>query len=243
MFVVAFRGEALMRSGTLSALGLIATALPAFAVGPASRIISVPLDARQLSLHNVNAENIEFRKRKALKLGLTPEAEAADIDATFAVLPAQPMNNFVVEADVAGMPTTEGTAARGFVGIAFRIAENRDSFEAIYLRPTNGRADDQVRRNRSIQYISHPDYPWHRLRAEAPGQFETYVDLDPGKWTHMKIEVNGKRASLFVDGSKQPNLIVSDLKLGEQAGRLGLWVGPGSIALFSNVRITPILHN
>ena len=66
-----------MRSGTLSALGLIATALPAFAVGPASRIISVPLDARQLSLHNVNAENIEFRKRKALKLGLTPEAEAA----------------------------------------------------------------------------------------------------------------------------------------------------------------------
>jgi hypothetical protein len=44
------------------------------------------------------------------------------------------------------------------------------------LRPTNGRADDQVRRNHSTQYISYPDFPWYRLREETPGMYESYSD-------------------------------------------------------------------
>lgn len=56
----------------------------------------------------------------------------------------------------------------------------------------------------------------------------------------MKIVVEGARASLFVNGAKQPNLIVSNLKLGERSGRVGLWVEPGSIAHFSHVVIKPI---
>lgn len=198
------------------------------------------IDASRLTLNNVSAENIEYQNRRALKLIVSPEAEAADTDATFAMLPDPPTSNFVIEADVAGIPVSAETDARGFVGIAFRITEDRSSFEAIYLRPTNGRADDQVRRNRAIQYISHPDYPWHRLRTESPGQFESYVDLEPGRWTRMKIVVDGARARLFVNGAKQPNLIVNNLKLGERSGRVGLWVGPGSIAHFSNVVIKSI---
>lgn len=198
------------------------------------------IDASRLTLNNVGAANMKYQGRGALRLIVSPEAETADIDATFAMLPDPPIRDFVIEADVAGMPVSAETDARGFVGIAFRIAENRNSFEAIYLRPTNGRAEDQVRRNRAIQYISHPDYPWHRLRTEAPGRFESYVDLEPGRWTRMKIVVDGARARLFVNGAKQPNLIVNNLKLGERSGRVGLWVGPGSIAHFSNVVIKPI---
>ena len=42
--------------------------------------------------------------------------------------------------------------ARGFIGVAFRINDSNSTFECIYVRPVNGRVDDQVRRNHSIQY-------------------------------------------------------------------------------------------
>ena len=88
------------------------------------------------------------------------------------------------------------------------------TYDAFYLRPTNGRADDQVRRNHSAQYISHPDLPWFRLRKETPEKYEAYVDLVPGDWTKIRIEVRGATARLFVHGQAQPTLIVNDVKSG-----------------------------
>ncbi len=54
--------------------------------------------------------------------------------------------------------------ARGFIGVAFRINDNNTKFEGIYIRPTNGRVEDQVRRNHCVQYYSYPDYKFDRLR-------------------------------------------------------------------------------
>lgn len=82
--------------------------------------------------------------------------------------------NGIIELEVAGRPSAEASGqARGFIGIAFRVDQENEKLECIYLRPTNGRADDQVRRNHSVQYVSHPDYPWHRLRKESPGKYES----------------------------------------------------------------------
>ena len=69
--------------------------------------------------------------------------------------------------------------------------------------------------------------------------YESYADLVPGEWTPVRIEVNGNKARLFVNGTAQPALIVNDLKLGASAsGPVGLWIGPGTVAHFANVRIT-----
>lgn len=68
-------------------------------------------------------------------------------------------------------------SARGFIGVAFRIEDTNSKFECIYIRPTNGRAEDQIRRNHSIQYFSYPDYKFQRLRKEAPEQYESYADM------------------------------------------------------------------
>jgi hypothetical protein len=141
----------------------------------------------------------------------------------------------VIEAEIAGVPrpgANEG--ARGFVGIAFRV-QMSDTFEAFYIRPTNGRADDQLRRNHSTQYISEPEWPWHRLRKEHPGVYESYTDLEPGVWTRVKIVVTGTKAQLYVNGAGQPCLIVNDLKHGESSGAVALWIGSGTEAYFSNV--------
>ena len=100
------------------------------------------------------------------------------------------------------------------VGIAFRVKEDLQTYDAFYLRPTNGRAEDQERRNHSVQYISHPDWPWFRLRKETPGKYESYVDLVPGQWTKIRIEVRGEQARLYVHDNEQPTLIVKDVKSG-----------------------------
>jgi hypothetical protein len=108
-------------------------------------------------------------------------------------------------------------------------------FECFYLRPTNGRANDQLRRNHSTQYISHPDFPWYRLREETPGVYESYTDLVPGAWTPIRIVVSGIQAQLYVNGAEQPCLVVNDLKLGETQGQIALWIGAGTEAYFSTV--------
>jgi len=140
--------------------------------------------------------------------------------------------------DRAGQPAAgSSAAARGFIGIAFRL-QSDGSYEYIYLRPTNGRADDQVRRNHSTQYSSYPTFGFGESRKEAPEKYESYVDLQPGVWTKYKIEVTGRSAKLYVNGAEQPCLIVNDMKLDAKDGGVALWIGPGTEGYFSNLKIT-----
>jgi hypothetical protein len=141
----------------------------------------------------------------------------------------------IAVAPAPGAPET----ARGFVGVAFRL-QNDGLSEQFYLRPTNGRADDQERRNQAAQYSSHPDWPWFRLRKETPSRYEAYVDLVAGVWTKVRIEVRRAHARLYVHGQEQPTLIVNDLKMGDQArGAIALTPGVHCVAHFRNLTITP----
>ncbi|MBK5097758.1 MAG: hypothetical protein JJE01_08245 [Gemmatimonadetes bacterium] len=124
---------------------------------------------------------------------------------------------------------------RGFVGVAFRVdPEDPSRYECFYLHPTNARADVQLRRNHTTQCVSHPDYPWYRLREESPGVYESYVDLVPGAWTKVRIEVSGVQAQLYVNGAEEPTLIVNDLKRGNVSGQAGLWLHSSTLAHFRN---------
>lgn len=146
--------------------------------------------------------------------------------------------NGTIEVDLAGQPAAgAGGGARGFIGIAFRL-QSDGSYEYIYLRPTNGRADDQVRRHHSTQYSAYPDFDFARARQEAPEKYESYVDLEPGVWTKYKIEIEGRRARLYVHGAEQPSLIVTDMKHEPRAGGVALWVGPGTEGYFANLTVT-----
>ena len=128
---------------------------------------------------------------------------------------------------------------RGFIGLAFRINDDLSKFECIYIRPTNGRSDDQIRRNHSTQYFSYPDYKFSRLRKETPEMYESYVDMGLNEWIKMKIEVKGSQAKLFLNDQKQPCLVVNDLKRGADAsGALGLFVDVGTEGYFRALKIT-----
>ena len=129
--------------------------------------------------------------------------------------------------------------ARGFIGIAFHIDDSNSKFESIYLRPANARADDQVRRNHSIQYFAYPDYKFDRLRKESPERYESYTDMDLNEWITMRIEIKGQEARLYINNRQHPSLIVRDLKLGTNArGAIGLWVDIGTEGYFTDLRIS-----
>ena len=190
-----------------------------------------------LRLHKVVVETTTYKGRKALRV---TEAEAFKNDGPdkLVVIKQFDFQNGVIEVDVAGMPLPGANpGARGFIGVAFHVNTDVSEYECIYLRPTNGRANDQVRRNHASQYVSFPDYSWRTLRESVPSKYEAYVDLVPGEWTKMKVEVSGTTARLYVHGSDQPTLIANDLKLGDVKGAIALRIGPGTEGYFSNLRV------
>lgn len=235
---------------TRSTLFVLATAvtllLPRGASAQAKRY---PLESTDgLRLHNVAAEPATLQGTKGLRVTMSEEAlrrfqsmtaeEQARLE-QLASIDGLDFANGVIEAEIAGAPAPGAfEGARGFVGVAFRLQNDMRTYDAFYLRPTNGRADDQERRNHAVQYISHPDWPWSRLRKETPSKYESYVDLMPGVWTKVKIEVRGDRARLYVHGQEQPALIVNDVKSGAHAkGAVALWVGLGTVAHFRNLTV------
>jgi len=189
------------------------------------------------NLLSVNVSNSEETYLGKESLKVIDNAENTEMK--FVKLNNLDFKDGIIEIEVAGKPMLNSLKqARGFVGIAFRINDDNSKFECIYLRPTNGRAQDQIRRNHSVQYISFPDYPWYKLRKGFPGKYESYVDLQPEKWIKVKIEIKGTVARLYINNCKQPSLIINDLKHGlDNSGKIGLWVGPGSEAHFANLLV------
>ena len=195
-------------------------------------VSSIALD--RLELHNVKAEAVNYEGKAAVRVNALPNAANG---ASYAILKGSHFHNGTIELELAGKPAASaGAGARGFIGIAFRVQGNK--YEYIYLRPTNGRADDQIRRNHSTQYGAQPDFDFDRLRKESPEKYESYVDLEPGVWTKYRIVIEGTKARLFVHGAAQPCLIVNDMKLGDSEGAVALWVEPGTEGYFSNLKIS-----
>jgi hypothetical protein len=203
-----------------------------------------------LRLHNVSAEPVVLEGKKGIRVTLsdeaarrlasTPGGQQAPLE-QLASIEGLEFGNGIIEAEIAGAPAPKAPeGARGFVGIAFRLQSDMRTYDAFYLRPTNGRAEDQERRNHAVQYISHPDWPWARLRKETPSKYESYVDLRPGVWTRIKIEVRGDKARLYVHDLEQPTLIVNDVKSGANAkGAVALWLDSGTVAHFRNLSVQP----
>jgi hypothetical protein len=247
--------EPFVHSGSRAVRGpaFVALALSILAQGTAvGQSKTFPLKSPTgLRLNNVAAEPAVLAGKEGLRLTVSEEyarrfqampsgeqTKEQIRSGQYAVIEGLEFANGVIEVELAGAPAQGASSgARGFVGIAFRLHDG--AYDAFYLRPTNGRAEDQERRNHSVQYISHPDWPWFRNRKETPEKYESYVDLEPGVWTKLRIEVRGEQARLFVHGQQQPTLIVRDLKTGAQGkGSIGLWIDQGTVAHFRNLSVS-----
>jgi hypothetical protein len=136
-----------------------------------------------------------------------------------------------LEVDVRGRDVFQ----QSFLGLAFHGRDDK-TYEAVYLRPFNFRAEDPVRKQHAVQYISLPDFDWARLRKEFPEEFENPVDasLVPTDWVKLRLVVRDRDVQVYAGQVKTPTLEVR--KLGQlQGGMVGLW-GDGD---FANLVITP----
>src|SRR5580700_1922893 len=110
---------------------------------PLFALLAVPLAAQsadQLAGKNVSITQTNYKGRNAVQVIAKPEAANAT---SYALVKDGSFRDGVIEVDLAGQPSADAfAAARGFIGIAFRV-QGDGRYEYIYLRPTNGRADDQ----------------------------------------------------------------------------------------------------
>ncbi len=198
----------------------------------------VKLEASNLVANKVYMSLERFQDKEVVKVIKDSTVKEAD-EPTFVRIKDIDFKDGIIEVNVLSRLLPNASPSdRGFIGIAFRINENNSKFECIYIRPTNGRAQEQVRRNHSIQYFSFPDFKFPRLRKETPEMYESYADMGLNEWIKIQIVVNGKQAKLFLNDSKQPSLIVNDLKHGEvSAGALGLFVDVGTEGYFRDLKI------
>jgi len=225
-----------MKKITTTALGL------SFALScllTSARAQDITLKPALLTPFQVSVVATDYKGKSAIALEMP---KMAMNEKTLAVLKDMDFHNGTIEATISGQPQANaGEGARGFVGIAFRVAADTSKMELFYIRPTNGRANDQVRRNHSTQYVSMPGFPWEKLRKETPEKYEAYADMVPAEWTKVKIEVKDDTAKFYINGASQPALIVNDLKQGKDLrGSVGLWIGPGSLGHFTDLKVTKL---
>ncbi|MTD40063.1 hypothetical protein GIX45_15890 [Erwinia sp. CPCC 100877] len=131
--------------------------------------------------------------------------------------------------------------ARGFIGIAFRISEDDTSFESFYVRPTNGRIDDSVRKNRGVQYFSYPKYTFDFFRNLGISDFEGPADIGLNEWITLKAVILDATGTFYVNDMERPVLIVENMKLGgDKRGSVGLFVDIGTEGYFKDLKIEKI---
>jgi len=177
--------------------------------------LSVPADSPRWELQG-QAKATEYLGRKCLYL-----------DGAAAALKDFEMRDGVVDVDVAT------PASRGFFGIQFRIAADGGNGEWVYLRQHKSGYPD------AMQYtpVLNTGLNWQIF--SGPG-FTGAVDIPKDVWFHLRLEVTGAQAKLYVKDMDEPALVMSDLKSGVQKGQVALAVLTGA-TYFSNfeVRTTP----
>lgn len=204
---------------------------------PIAAAADVNLEANRIVAIGVTATITNLAGKKAVMVVKDPRVKEFD-EPTFARIKNLQFTNGLIKVKVfSRLRTNAPPFARGFIGIAFRIDDANTKFESIYLRPANARAEDQLRRNHSIQYFSFPDFKFDRLRKESPGHYESYADMELEKWITMRIEVNGTKAKLFLNQNEQPSLVVNDLKHGIASGGIGFWVDEGTEGFFADLQV------
>ena len=186
------------------------------------------IEPKDVQVFNRRVSSLSDGTRKGLRLSESPGDGVA-------YLRGIELGNGTIEFDLKG----KDVQGQSFVGVAFHGVDS-STYDAIYFRPFNFKAEDPARRSHAVQYISHPTYTWQKLRAERPGIFEQPVNPapDPNAWFHVRVVVASPKVSVFVGDAKEPCLVVTRLS-DRTNGLVGLWVGNNSGGDFANLNIVP----
>ncbi len=176
-----------------------------------AQTLSVPPDSPRWELEG-KASVAEYQGRKCLLL-----------DGGAASLEDFELRDGVIDVDVST------PAARGFFGIQFRIAKDGADAEWVYLRQHKSNLPD------ALQYTPVLGTGLNWQIYNGPG-FTGPVDIPKDMWFHLRLEVTGAQAKLYVKDMDRPALVMNDLKSGVQKGEVALAVLTGA-TYFANFEI------
>ncbi len=139
----------------------------------------------------------------------------------------------IIEIELKG----ENLPGRSFIGLAFNI-QNDSTYEAIYFRPFNFQADEQIKREHSVQYISHPKNTWRYLRTNFEGQYEAEYTRKPSpdEWFSISISIDSENVTVYDEESNTELLRVVRLEK-QMSDRIGLWTGNNSKGEFRKLMV------
>ena len=137
-----------------------------------------------------------------------------------------------IEIDLRGRDVLQ----KSFIGIVFHAIDT-SAYDIVYFRPFNFLSNDPVRRIHAVQYATHPEFPWYRLREEKNGMYEKAVTPAPSPkdWFHARIVVKGKDINVYVNNSPTPSLTVQKLNT-RSSGKIGI-SNEGESGEFANLVI------
>jgi len=207
---------------------LIMIALHCFLFGQQKQMIELAALYREAKLESANRE-IEIVPSGSGDYLKIIENKKEGI----AWLPVEDFKDGTIEIEMRGKDVFQ----RSFIGIAFHGAGDND-YDAVYCRPFNFFASEPVRRIHAVQYVSHPDFTWERLREERNAVFEKEIinPPDPNDWFVMKLVIDGKTVKAYINNESHPSLTVE--KLNDQtSGKIGLFTADSSGGDFKAIKI------
>jgi hypothetical protein len=204
--------------------------------------IQITLNSSNVSAYNTKVKDTVFLGQSALRVSFTDDYElnVGTQANAYAEIPVS-FHNGIIEFDIAlELNQYANEFTRGFGGVLFR-KQNIDMYECIYLRGTNGSLNNppptDPRLTRAIQYISAPQYDFQVLRDNYPGVYEKGAKITINRWHHLKIEVNNKKAVVYIDGDSNPTLTIDNMFGENKEGKVGLFVDQGTNAYYKNMTI------
>jgi len=180
------------------------------------------------NLELVNREVVLSIKNEKSTLALNSQAGDG-----MAILKGETFETGIIELEIKG----EDKPGQSFVGIAFNI-QNDSTYEAIYFRPFNFKASESIRREHSIQYISHPKNTWRYLRTNSEGVYEAeYVNSpSPEDWFSVSVKIDVDNVRVYDKKSNTELLVVKRLEK-QVSDKIGLWTGNNSKGEYRKVRL------
>ena len=122
------------------------------------------------------------------------------------------------------------SAQRNFPGIAFRL-QDRNNYENFYVRPHQSGNPDATQYTPVFNGLG----GWQLYYGEGYSNAFTYKF---NTWHHIKIDVHGNTAEIYIDDMQKPLINVTELKREWKAGKIGLYGGNTPVH-FANLQYTP----
>jgi hypothetical protein len=171
---------------------------------------------RSISLYGDHPDAVEMNAENSDGIGIIEDVE---------------FYKGIIEVELLG----ENNPGKSFIGIAFNI-QNDKTYEVIYFRPFNFVAKEQPGKGHMVQYISHPEFTWSKLRDERTGEFENEITTppNPDDWFKVILNINEEKVKVYVNEFTEPVLVVDRLAL-SKSGEIGIWTGFGSSGRFRNL--------